>query len=249
MRTRWHTRRAQGIAWLGVGVLVCQTSAAFAEAVGSPASILKKGKWVMGLGGGALLERELSGGAEATVYQGGHYRGYGLTDWLSLYGKIGLAYVEVEDASIKKTNDPSTTNSFGRNFLSSVQAKIRFFRHERFDWEWDGSLQYTDLRARRRGKRGKNEIRWHDWQFATSLAKGLGRVKPYVGVKVNIIDATFRVRENGKLLTQGTYDQDGAFGFFVGSDYSLGSSEDVMLNIETSLLDGIEITAAIAYTF
>lgn len=231
---------------LVMACILCRPPELVAEPVGSPSSILKKGQWAMGLGGGAVLDRKMSGDAKALVYHGGHFRGYGLTDGLSLYGKLGLAYLEADDASIKKANSSSTTNSFGRNLLSSVQLKGRLWQNAKKTWEWDGSIQYVDIRARRKGK---NEARWQEWQFATSVAKAIGRLKPYVGVKYSMVDMRFRVRENGSLLTQGTYDEDAPVGFFLGTDYYVGEQEDVIVNVETSYLDGAEVAVSIAYTF
>jgi hypothetical protein len=217
-----------------------------AEPVGSPASILKKGQWAMGLGGGAVLDRELDGSAKALVYHGGHFRGYGLTDRLSLYGKLGLAYLEVDDASIKKTKSSSTQNSFGRNLLSSVQLKGRLWQNAKKTWEWDGSLQYVDIRARHKGK---NEARWHEWQFATSVAKSFGRVKPYAGAKYSMLNVKYRVRENASLIKQDTYEEDNPLGFFLGTDCYFGEHEDVIVNVETAFVDGVEITLAVLYVF
>lgn len=218
----------------------------YAEAVGSPASILKKGKWAMGLGTGVIPKRNLKGNADALVYQFGHFRGYGLTDWLSVYGKIGLAYIAVDDPSIVKTGSPSATNRFGFNVLSSVQVKGKLFEHERTGLEWDGSVQYVDMRKRHKGG---NEGRWHQYQFATSVAKSLGSLKPYAGVQYSLVDFTYRVRENGTLLRQDKYEEDSPVGCFFGTDWYFGRSEDVILNIETSYLDGAEVNVSIAYTF
>ncbi len=235
---------------IGIGMLVLAllggAADARAEAVGSPASILKKGKWIMGLGGGAAPGRDLDGGRSATVYQLGHFRGYGLTDWLSLYGKIGVARVEVDDPTIIKTHSTETTNSFGENLYTSVQIKTRLFEQPRWRLEWDGSLQYVDIRNRHRGK---NEGRWHEWQFATSLAKAVGRLNTYAGVKYDLTRFVYRVREDGMLLRQDAYHQNTPVGFFVGTDVMLGRSEDVVLNIESSYLDGPEVDVGIAYTF
>src|SRR3989338_2963447 len=86
------------VLWLPVMALGAGSPVAFAEPIGSPASILKKGKWMMGLAVSASPERALDGG-DATVYAVGHSRGYGLTDWLSLYGKIGGASPQGDEHS------------------------------------------------------------------------------------------------------------------------------------------------------
>ncbi len=228
-----------------MGVFLARTPDLAAEAVGSPASILKKGRWVMGLGGGGA-QRDLKGDAEARVIQGGHFRGYGLTDWLSLYGKIGIASLEVDDPAIIKTTTPSTTNDFGLTVLTSAQVKLRLYEHQAGQWEWDGGLQYVDIRARRKGK---NEGRWHEWQASTSVAKAIGRLTAYLGVKYDIVDFSFKVRENGAIVKQDKYEEEGPVGVFVGTDVYLGSSENVVLNVESAYQDGAEVDVAVAYTF
>lgn len=238
--------RAWGWCLPTIALVLSSTPFLQAEPVGSPSSILRKGKWAMGLGTSVVPTRAFEGDGEAFMYQIGHFRGYGLTDWLSVYGKIGGAYVEVDDPTIKKTNDSSTKNSFGTNVLSSVQVKAKLFEHKRLRWEWDGSLQYVDIRARHKEK---NEGRWHEWQFATSVAKAIGPLKPYVGVKYATVDFTFRVREEGRLLRQGTYEEEGPVGFFFGSDWYLGQYEDIVINVEASSLNGTEVGIAISYTF
>ncbi len=233
----------------GLIALLCGcvgASRVWAEAVGSPASILKKGKWAMSASGGAVPNRTLHGDAEARLYQGGHARGYGLTDWLSVYGKIGVAHLEVDDPTIIKPNNTSSTNSFGFNLFTQAQIKARVWQHVPTGFEWDGSLQYIDIRA---GHKDKNEARWHEWQFASSVAKSMGRLKPYLGAKLNFLSMFYRVRQNGILVQQARYRQDSPIGMFVGSDLYLGSSEDVVLNVETSYQDGVETNLALQYVF
>ena len=217
-----------------------------AEPVGSPASILKKGKWIMGLVTGGFPGRELDGGAETALFQVAHYRGYGLTDWLSVYGKLGVAYAQLDDPLVVK-EDGLTTHRFGANFISGAQVKVKFFESQRHQWEWDGSLQYTDVRRRQRGK--KNEMRLHDWQFATGLAKTIGKFKPYAGVKASIVDMTFRLRQGGVLLKQGEHELEQSVGFYVGTDVSMGQYEDVVINIEGGYVDGVEGAVSFAHYF
>ena len=213
-----------------------------AESMGSPAGILKKGRWTMGLGGGALVDRgmELAGSSspEATIYHGGHFRGYGLTDWLSLYGQIGGASLEVTDGT--------TTNDFGGVLLLSAQVRGRFWRHEKTDFEWDGSLHVMRLRSRHTGD---NEGDWDELQLATSVAKGFGSFKPYLGVKVSVIDFDFTLRKDGVITRQDSYTQDGTAGFFMGSDFYLGKTDNVVLNVETAFVDGTEVTMGLSYIF
>ena len=99
------------------------------------------------------------------------------------------------------------------------------------------------------GNKEKNEGRWHEWRFASSVAKSFGRVKPYLGAKLNFLRMFYKVRQNGEVVQQGHYREDHPIGLFVGSDLVLGSSEDVVLNVETSYQDGMETNVALQYVF
>ena len=251
----WLTRynRVTMVTWssrlmslLVVSLLLACSPSVVAEMVGSPAGILKKGKWVMGLSGGGTTGRQMSGDGQTTLYHGSHYRGYGPTDRVSLYLKLGAASIKIDDPGIIKANNPSTTNNFGGNFMTGVQLKGKLFESPRWRWEWDGSLQYLDIHTRHKNK---NELRWHEWQIATSVAKELGRVKPYIGVKYSLTDVLYRVRQNGKLLKQGHYHEQTRVGLFLGTDYYFGDSEDVILNLESAYQDGPEFLVSLAYTF
>lgn len=226
--------------------LLLTAGLAFAEAVGSPASILKKGQWVMGGGGGGLLGRALSGDANATIYQAGHFRGYGLTDRLSLYGKLGAAYLEIDDPAVQTATSPSSIHSFGAGLLVSVGAKGRLWRSASQKWEWDGSVQYVDVRARHRGD---HDGHWREWVGATSVARSFGRIKPYLGLKYSIVDVDAKYRENGRPLKQVAYEAETTVGPFFGTDVYFGDQEDVIINVETSYVNGTEVGISVQYLF
>ncbi len=217
-----------------------------AEPVGSPASVLKKGQWVFGLLGGGLVNRKLTGTAKANLYHIEHVRGYGLTDWLSLYGKIGAGYLQINDSAIRKT-DGSTDHTFGTNLLAAAQLKARLWQHAKSGFEWDGSLQYSYLG---RKTSTANQPQWQEWQVSTSVAKSLGRLKPYVGIKLSRVTMDYRIRQGGQTISQGSYKDQASVGAFFGSDVYLGESEDLVMNIETAYINGGgEVTMGIGYSF
>lgn len=228
-----------------VGAVVGCAGTGHAEPIGSPAGILKKGKWVFTLGGGATLDRPLDGDATVAIIHGGHGRGYGLTDRLSLYGKIGAASVEVEDPSIQ-TRDLSTTHDYGMNLLTSLQLKSKLWESQDEQWEWDGSVQYVDIR---RGQKGDTEGRWHQWQVATSLARSLGRFKPYGGVVLSAVSFHYKVLENGVILKQGRYHEDGMVGLVLGTDIYAGQDQAIIVNLEGLYVESAEINVTASYRF
>lgn len=238
--------RSRAAVYLVVGAL-CVPAAARAEGLGSPSGVTKKGKWVMGVSGGGSSGREMSGSGEATTYGVGHYRGYGVTDWLTAYVKVGGAYVEIDDPTIvTSVAAPAASHNFGGNILSGVQLKARLWQRPEWGLEWDGALRYTDIRAKHRDK---NEIRWHHWQLATSFAKSMGKFTPYVGLSLSKLDVDYKIRQNGALLASGSYREDQPVDLFFGTDYILGSAEDASVNVEGSVLNGGEVNVAVQYLF
>ena len=234
-----------GLFLLSLALITWPAHPCAAEAVGSPAGILKKGQWLMGLDVGGLFGRGLKGDASAMIYQAGHFRGYGLTDRLTLYGKIGGAYLAVDDPSIKKT-DGSTTHRFNAGIVVDVGLNGRLWQNAKKDWEWDGSLHYLDIRAKHRNG---DDGHWREGVLATSVAKSFGRLKPYVGAEYSMVHMSFKIRQNGALLQQGKYQAASRAGPFFGVDYTWGRAEDVTLNIESAYLDGFGLNVAVNYTF
>ena len=226
--------------------LACQVDRAWGDAIGSPSGILEKGQWVLGLRGRGLFKRKMNGNADASAYQGTHFRGYGLTDWLSLYGGIGAGELVINDPSAPRTGG-STQHTFGPAIVASVQLKGKLWETP---WagglEWDGVVQYTDIRSH--AKR-RNTGRWHEWEIATCLAKSFGRLKPYAGVKYSLIRMYALLKDQGQVLKQTRY-RDGAVGPMLGTDLYLGEDKQVIVNVEGSYLSGApEVALSIAYTF
>lgn len=238
-RVRWGLILAVSLCW-APGELR-------ADGVGSPAGILKKGQWSFGADGGTLLERDIEDGTntgQATAIQVGHSRGYGLTDSLSAYVKIGAARLKVKDSSV--TISGSNEHSFGGALLISGQLRGRFWRQAERDVEWDGSVGLTHIRSRHDGK---SQGDWNEWQFATSVAKGFGGFTPYAGLKLSFIDFDYTLRSDQEVVAAGTYAPDGVVGTFIGADFTMGPSENVVMNIEASYLDGAAVDLALTYTF
>ena len=211
-----------------------------AEPMGSPASILKKKQWVFGLSSGGFFGRGMDGGTDVSVFSIGHYRGYGLTDRLSLYGKIGGAWIDINDAVT------TTKQSLGGNILASAQLKTRIWNSPSRRWEWDGSAQYVYMHAKRRQK---SQGTWKEMQVASSVACALGRFKPYLGGKVSVAELGYLYRKDGAIVQQGTYKSDNPIGAFFGTDIAFGEEEQMVINIESGYLNGPELDFSVNYVF
>ena len=215
----------------------------YGESVGSPADILERGQWVMGLGGGGWWHRTMRGGARVSVFGGEHFRGYGLTNRLSLYGRIGAVDLQVQDSAF--SSNPGSSNGFGANLLASAQLKAILWQNTRRDWDWDGSAQYLFIGAPH--KRSGNQANWNEWQFATTLAKSFGRFKPYAGIKLSLL--SFEYTQHGQTTQHGTYKPDGIVGPVVGMDWTVGEDRNTVLNLEGSYIHGADLNLALTRKF
>lgn len=225
------------IGLLSVSGLPCARWAA-AEPVGSPAKLLKKGQSLFGLRGGGM-QRNMQDAADATEFHGGYVRGYGLTDRFSLFGFIGGGYISAGDATV--------TNSFGGNLGAGAQLKTLLWESARRAWSWDASVQYLFLGKPQSGE--KNQARWNEWQFATSVARSFDRLQPYAGVKVSLVTLDYKLRKDGVTVQQGTYKPKNIAGPFLGLDWCVGEERNTFLTLEGSYLNGAEITFAVAKRF
>ena len=112
----------------------------YGAAVGSPAGRLEKGQWMFGADADGWGRKLILGGEtqDAVVATGSHFRGYGLTEWLSVFARIGGAYMRVKDPGVT-TRD--ATDSFGGNVLLGAGMKARLWHAPRHQLEWDAAAQ------------------------------------------------------------------------------------------------------------
>ncbi|MFC1698514.1 hypothetical protein ACFL1I_00950 [Candidatus Omnitrophota bacterium] len=217
-----------------------------AAPVGSPASLLKKGDWNFSLGGGYVYERPLeTGGAKdyhANLTYGYHSRSYGITDRLSITGKIGGSYGYLYDET---TVVGGTETSLSGGLALGIQLKGIVYEHKDSGWELDASGQFLYLRSHHKSS-GKANADWYEGQIASCVAKKIGsRFKPFVGLRYSTVNLDY---EDG-LGNETSYDEDGGFGLVAGFDVYFGEARDIVINIESSFLTGIEFFAIGRYRF
>ncbi|MBU3934165.1 MAG: hypothetical protein KKH11_05835 [Candidatus Omnitrophica bacterium] len=220
-------------------------SLAQAAPVGSPAGLLKTGQWDFAMEGGYISRRpmETSGNPnyEVSITHGYHSRSYGLTDRLMLTGKAGGIYGYLYDET---TPGAETKTSLSGGLGLGLQLKGIIFKRKDTGLEWDGSGQFLYMRSHHK-KSGKANADWYEWQASTSLAKEIGRFKPYAGVKFSTVNLD---HDDGKGNTT-SYDEDENVGPFVGADIYFGRDRDVVINLEAGFLMGSEYYGGLRYRF
>lgn len=216
-----------------------------AAPVGSPASLLKKGQWDFALEGGYLSKRPMESAGksdyEVSISHGYHSRSFGLTDRLTIKGKAGATYGYLYDKT-KPVAEEKTSLSGG--FGLGLQLKGVILENKDRGLEWDGSGQFFYMSSHHK-KSGKSNTDWYEWQFSTSLAKAIGRFKPYAGIKFSTVDLDYDDGKGDKV----SYNEDANVGPFVGTDIYLGEDRDILINLEAGFILGNEFYGGIKYRF
>ncbi len=243
MHHRCQARLARRIGVVLILAVWCQARPAQAQSVGSPASTLKEGQWILGVDAGGLQRTLGSHNAKGSFVGGGHFRGYGLTDSLSLFGEVGGGYLLFKDPAFTGTGQ---SNRFGGVVLLSAQVKQKLWENAAHDWEWDGSLQGSFIGMPH--KQRSNQGLWEGAQLATSVAKSYRRCKPYLGLKVPVDAFQFR-RHLATGLQTGRERLRASIGPFFGTDVYFGESRDVVVNLEAAYVRGPEVDLSVGCRF
>lgn len=216
-----------------------------AAQVGCPASLLKKGQWDFAIEGGYINERPMETDGNANYHvdigYGYHSRSYGLTERLTITGKVGGSYGYLYDEA---TTGAGSKTSLSGGLVLGAQLKGIIFENKEQGFEWDGSSQFLYMCSHHK-RSGKANVDWYEWQLATCLAKAFNRLKPYAGVKFTTVNLD---HDDGK-GNKTSYDEDGSVAPFVGTDIYFGDDRDIVVNLEGAFLIGNEIYIGVKYRF
>lgn len=216
-----------------------------AAPVGSPASLLEKGQWDFALEGAHLSRRTMkttsNSNYEVSISHGYHSRSFGLTERLLIKAKVGGTYGYLYDGAASG-EDAKTSLSGGLGWGLQLQGII--FENKDLGVEWDGSTQFLHMRSHHK-RSGKANSDWYEWQVSSSVAKAIGRFKPYGGIKFSTVNLEHDDGEGNKT----SYDEDESIGPFIGTDIYLGDDRDIVINLEAGFLIGNEFSGQVKYRF
>lgn len=221
------------------------TGVAQAAQVSCPASLLKKGQWDFAIEGGYIHERPMESEGNSNYHvdlgYGCHSRSYGLTDRLTITGRIGGSFGYLYDETIAGVESKT---SLSGGLALGAQLKGIIWENKDRGLEWDGSGQFLYLQSHHK-RSGKANADWYEWQISSCLAKAFNRFKPYAGVKFSTVNLDY---DDGK-GNKASYDEDGGVGLFAGTDIYFGEDKDIVANLEGAFFLGTEVYLGIRYKF
>ncbi len=221
-----------------------------AESFGTLSTTLKKGQWMLNLEGSGTINRDLKyegGKVKSQSWGAYHARGYGLTDRINVFAKIGYQDLNKIDPN-PFTNETANLKG-GVSFGISLKGLILKEPENPLEVAIGGSFLYTTAYFDNGPKRD-----WREWQLGIYTSKQFfSRFGPYIGIKYADLDSRlkFEQKEDEGQVEGGFIDvnSDKKIGIFVGANVYLNKDKDVYLNCEINFVSSLEFGAGIYYKF
>ncbi|NQT22908.1 MAG: hypothetical protein HQ579_05655 [Candidatus Omnitrophica bacterium] len=163
----------------------------------------------------------------------------GITDWLSLDGKIGMGDLTAKGGiHLPKLE-------FDNGFSGGYGFRVKFFEHEQTDVRIILGGQHISVHPQDRSiDDDKYESFLDDWQICGVVTKKIKCFSPYVGMKLSDCEFVYKINKHDKKRRYSRYH----LGFLFGGDFFL-LEEKLRINIEARLFDESGFSAAAAYLF
>ena len=196
-----------------------------------------KGKWDIGAEVHILLNRDME--KEHGEFKSRQFftvLSYGIFDWLSFDGKIGLG-------DIKHKPDDKDEINYNTSFAGAYGFRVRVYQDELAKIRAIVGFQHISVHPEDKNANGvKNECIMDDWQLSFLVSKDFKYLSPYLGFKVSRCDLIHK--EDGR---RGRKNSDDFVGAFLGGDIYL--NDRLRFNIEGRFIDEAALSAALVHKF
>lgn len=174
----------------------------------------------------------------------------GLLDWTDVANPLNTGQGTFSGSGKSKTDNAFAyglgmkgTYDLANGWL--IGADAQYLRHQN-DYKFSGSATYTDPTmvppSFSAPLSWKGKLTIQEWQVAPYVAKKMGNLVPYFGVRYS----DFRAEDKSEGEKE-KYKADDNFGVFLGTDYKLG--ENWKLNLEGRFVDETAMSVGATYRF
>ncbi len=248
---------------LSLITLLCLPVAVYAASIGGVGT-QGQGKWSVGLDQEFVFDRDIGhksgsfiaiGLPATTSWKEGEIdkmsrtmvkASYGLLDNLDIYLKLGVINIEMKAKMLEAGTEKIFTAKIDNAFALGVGLKASYEFNE--DWLLGIDLQHH-LRLKYDARcTYPNLPDWdvdyffYEWHIAPYIAKRIGNLVPYFGVKYSDLRVKLERDADNVML-----EADDKFGIFLGTDYKV---DDVWsLNLEARFIDETAISFAGTHKF
>jgi len=198
-----------------------------------------KGKWNVGAQVHVIENRKLTddyGKVASTQYL--YEMSYGVFDWLSLDGKIGVGDVTHKpSAGLPKTTYPY-------NFAGGYGLRIKPYKNAGQKIDVVCGFQHISVHPTARQVNGTtNYVILDDWQGSALISKGISRFTPYAGARFTRLDLIHRISGTERVRKR----SDARILPVVGIDFNI--TEGSFINAELRFIDETSFNVGFTHNF
>ena len=198
----------------------------------------KRGKITMGYQSNIVFKHRLDdsyGKIESTQ----HFLdlSYGVYDWFSFDGKLGVGDITHEGASFQKVG-------YGYSFAGGYGFRIRLMDSAKYKAK--AALGFHHISVNPQDKvinSDKYESFLDDWQADLTISKNFRKVDPFIGIKASKFDMVYNINHGGRKRTPPKY----WTGVVAGCDLNL--REDISIKVEGHFIDETSFSSGIYYKY
>ena len=139
-----------------------------------------RGKWYMGFETNIVFDRDMKKGlGEAESNQYFYNISYGIYDWFSFDGKLGMGDTEFDTIEAGRMD-------LDLGFAGAYGARFKVYDNREKRLRGVLGFQHISVHPSKEETAGvKYSSIWDEWQISLLLSKEFGKIEPYVGVKAS----------------------------------------------------------------
>lgn len=197
----------------------------------------KRSQWFIGFEGNLVFKREMKknlGDAESNQYF--YNASYGLYDWFSFDGKLGMGDAEFDTREAGKLD-------FGSGFSGGYGARFRIYNNQENMIKAIFGFHHISAHPPKEVIHNmKYAAIWDEWQVSLLLSKAIGKIEPYVGVKASELFIIRKDNITDEWAWNGAKDH---VGIFAGAAIDL--PKNWLLDVEGRFIDETALSVALSY--
>ncbi len=162
---------------------------------------------------------------------------YGVYDWFSFDGKLGVGDVTHDGASFGKVD-------YGYSFAGGYGFRIKLMDNAKYKTKAALGFHHISIHAQDKIIDGdKYESFLDDWQTDLTVSRNFGKIDPFIGVKASKFDMVYNINHGGRKRRPPKY----WTGVVAGCGIDL--REDIAIMLEGHFIDETSFSSGIYYKY
>lgn len=162
---------------------------------------------------------------------------YGVYDWFSFDGKLGVGDATHEGASFGKV-------AYGYSFAGGYGFRIKLMDNAKYKTKAALGFHHISVHEQDKVINGdKYESFLDDWQVDLTVSRNFGKIGPFIGVKASKFDMVYNINHGGRKRRPPKHWAGVVAGF------GIDLREDISVKVEGHFIDETSLSSGIYYEF